>query len=131
MWAYGWAFVDPNRKLGYNIFGAPVHYWTAGQTCVPADMLSARAVTLTSALIALVIASVESLAVLASAMQWKGSFWTLMINAPFEVLGYLIIGGSTRLRPPAAAFSVRLPCRLCLLTACIAFTCWQVCLSLG
>ena len=22
LWAYGWAFVDPNRKLGYNIFGA-------------------------------------------------------------------------------------------------------------
>eukprot|EP01043_Picozoa_sp_COSAG02_P077198 COSAG02_NODE_16776_length_1056_cov_1.636364_2_plen_171_part_00 len=25
LWAYGWAFVDPNRKLGYNIFGAPTH----------------------------------------------------------------------------------------------------------
>jgi hypothetical protein len=50
------------------------------------------AVTLTSALIALVIASVESLAVLASTMHWKGAFWTLMIDAPFEVLGYLIIG---------------------------------------
>ena len=24
LWAYGWAFVDPNRKLGYNIFGAPL-----------------------------------------------------------------------------------------------------------
>ena len=53
---------------------------------------NACAVTLTSALIALVIASVESLAVLASTMHWKGAFWTLMINAPFEVLGYLIIG---------------------------------------
>lgn len=54
--------------------------------------LRACAVTLTSALIALVIASVESLAVLASTMHWKGKFWTLMVNAPFEVLGYLIIG---------------------------------------
>ena len=71
-------------------------------------MLSARAVTLTSALIALVIASVESLAVLASTMHWKGAFWTLMINAPFEVLGYLIIGASSHLPslPPSLPASL-------------------------
>jgi hypothetical protein len=56
-------------------------------------------VTLTSALIALVIAGVESLAVLASAMQWKGPFWQTMINAPFEILGYLIIGAPDVITP--------------------------------
>ena len=55
--------------------------------------------TLTSALIALVIAGVESLAVLASAMQWKGPFWQTMINAPFEILGYLIIGAPDVITP--------------------------------
>lgn len=30
-------------------------------------------------------------------MHWKGAFWTLMINAPFEVLGYLIIGAYLRI----------------------------------
>ena len=76
---------------------------------MPADMLSARAVTLTSALIALVIASVESLAVLASTMHWKGAFWTLMINAPFEVLGYLIIGASSHLPSLPASLPACLP----------------------
>jgi hypothetical protein len=69
LWAYGWAFVDPASKLGYNIF-----------------------VTLTSAVIALVIAGVETLSVLAVSMHWKGPFWSMMVNAPFEVLGWLIIG---------------------------------------
>ena len=79
---------------------------------MPADMLSARAVTLTSALIALVIASVESLAVLASTMHWKGAFWTLMINAPFEVLGYLIIGASSHLPSLPASLPTCLPASL-------------------
>ena len=56
-------------KLGYNIF-----------------------VTLTGCIIALVIAGVEVLSVLAIVLHWKGPFWGVMVDAPFEVLGYMIIG---------------------------------------
>ena len=69
LWAYGWAFVDPQKKLGYNI-------------CV----------TLTSAAIALVLATVEGLSVAALTMHWRGPFWNAMVNAPFEILGWLIVG---------------------------------------
>ena len=114
---------------------------------MPADMLSARAVTLTSALIALVIASVESLAVLASTMHWKGAFWTLMINAPFEVLGYLIIGASSHLPslpaslpaclppclpaslPPSLSFPLPRTCAHAL--PCSLHTCLAACRSVG
>ena len=42
-------------------------------------------------MIALVIAAIETLSVLATTLHWKGAFWQLMIDAPFEVLGYLVI----------------------------------------
>lgn len=70
-WAYGWAMTDATRKLFYNLF-----------------------LTLTSAVVALIIGLVEALGVLSQELQLHGQFWRWIasVNDHFEVLGYLVIG---------------------------------------
>lgn len=104
LWAYGWAFVDPGQKLGYNIFvtltGANTRHHTDArsgslsavhsQPCTllwPESTPAGAARFVAGCIIALVIAGVETLSVLAMTMHWKGAFWQLMIDAPFEILG--------------------------------------------
>ncbi|WP_345814177.1 HoxN/HupN/NixA family nickel/cobalt transporter [Paraburkholderia sp. PREW-6R] len=69
--AYGWAFVKPIRKLYYNI-----------------------TITTISALVALLVGSVEGLGLAADRLQLTGSFWNLIgsLNDHFGMIGYVIIG---------------------------------------
>jgi high-affinity nickel-transport protein len=68
--AYGWAFTKPLRKLYYNL-----------------------AITLVSVLVAVVIGSVELLAVVAQRLSLDGAFWIAVqrLNDNFGSLGLLII----------------------------------------
>jgi nickel/cobalt transporter (NiCoT) family protein len=68
---YEWAFVKPIRKLYYNMV-----------------------ITLISALMALVIGGIESLALLADKLRLKGGVWDLFtgLSAHFNTLGFVIIG---------------------------------------
>jgi high-affinity nickel-transport protein len=66
--AYGWAFINPIRKIYYNL-----------------------TVTVISVLVALVIGSVELLQVAASELSFTGLFWDWIIELDFETIGYLII----------------------------------------
>jgi high-affinity nickel-transport protein len=69
--AYGWAFKKPIRKLYYNI-----------------------TITLVSVVVAVGIASIESLGLIQDKLELKGLFWDLIaqINQNFGLLGYGIIG---------------------------------------
>jgi high-affinity nickel-transport protein len=69
--AYDWAFVKPIRKLYYNM-----------------------TITLVSALVAIVIGGVETLALLADRFQLSGVFWGAFrdLNQHFNLLGFIIIG---------------------------------------
>lgn len=69
--AYRWAFVRPIRKIYYNL-----------------------TITFVSVVVALVIGSVEILALVASRLQLKGGFWEFVgsIADHFGVLGYFVIG---------------------------------------
>jgi len=67
--AYGWAFVEPIRKLYYNM-----------------------TITLVSVLVALVIGTIELLGILADKLALEGSIWAWVGNLDFERVGYLIIG---------------------------------------
>jgi high-affinity nickel-transport protein len=69
--AYGWAFKKPIRKLYYNI-----------------------TITLVSVVVAVGIASIESLGLIQDKLELKGLFWNLIaqINQNFGLLGYGIIG---------------------------------------
>jgi high-affinity nickel-transport protein len=66
--AYGWAFINPIRKIYYNL-----------------------TVTVISVLVALVIGSVELLQVVASELGFTGSFWDWLGALDFETIGFLII----------------------------------------
>jgi high-affinity nickel-transport protein len=66
--AYGWAFINPIRKIYYNL-----------------------TVTVISVLVALVIGSVELLQVVASELGFTGSFWDWIVALDFETIGFLII----------------------------------------
>lgn len=70
--AYGWAFVKPIRKLYYNL-----------------------TITIVSAVVAVVIGTVETLGLLASELDLGGPFWRA-VNAVndryFGLVGFLIIG---------------------------------------
>lgn len=70
LWAYGWAMVDPARKLFYDL-------WLTGA----------------SATIALVIAAVEVLGCLQQALGLGGPFWRAVeaVNDNFEYVGYGIL----------------------------------------
>ena len=68
--AYGWAFLDPLRKLYYNL-----------------------TVTAVSVVVALLIGGIETLGLLADRFSFDGPFWQTVhaLNSNFGSLGYLII----------------------------------------
>ena len=69
--AYGWAFLDPLRKLYYNL-----------------------TVTAVSVVVAVVIGGIETLGLLGDQFSFDGPFWRVIrtLNGNFGSLGYLIIG---------------------------------------
>jgi high-affinity nickel-transport protein len=69
--AYGWAFASPFRRLYYNM-----------------------AVTLTAALVALVVGGIETAALIGNAWSFQGGFWSLIASASdhFGTVGYAIVG---------------------------------------
>jgi high-affinity nickel-transport protein len=66
--AYGWAFLNPIRKIYYNL-----------------------TVTVISVLVALVIGSVELLQVIAGELKLSGGLWNWLIGMDFESIGLAII----------------------------------------
>jgi nickel/cobalt transporter (NiCoT) family protein len=66
--AYGWAFLQPMRKIFYNL-----------------------TVTVGSIIVAFLIGGVEVLQVLSQSMGLKGYFWTWMNGLDFETLGVFVI----------------------------------------
>ncbi len=68
--AYGWAFLNPLRKLYYNL-----------------------TVTAVSVVVAFVIGGIETLGLLADHFSVDGAFWKMIraLNSNFGLLGYLII----------------------------------------
>jgi high-affinity nickel-transport protein len=67
--AYNWAFVNPLRKIFYNLT----------TTCL-------------SIVVALVIGSIELLQVLIGLLRLKGPFYDYVSRLDFGVLGYVILG---------------------------------------
>ena len=67
--AYNWAFLNPLRKIFYNI-----------------------ATTSLSVVVALVIGTIELLQVLISMLGLQGSFYDFVAGIDFGVLGYVIVG---------------------------------------
>jgi high-affinity nickel-transport protein len=67
--AYGWAFLNPIRKIYYNL-----------------------TVTVISVLVAWAIGTVESLQVLATELNLNGGFWSWLTTLNFEMIGFGIIG---------------------------------------
>ena len=69
--AYGWAFLNPMRKLFYNM-----------------------TITAVSVLVALLIGGIEAFGLIADHFNPTGGFWTMIhhLNDNFGALGYLIIG---------------------------------------
>jgi high-affinity nickel-transport protein len=67
--AYGWAFSQPIRKIYYNM-----------------------TVTGLSVAVALVIGSVELLAVLADRLRLSGGLWTLVTEVDLNMVGYVVVG---------------------------------------
>ncbi len=70
MGAYGWAFINPVRKLYYNII-----------------------VTLTSAAVAFLVGGVEALGLINDHFGFTGAFWSVVarLNSHFGMLGYAVI----------------------------------------
>lgn len=66
--AYGWAFLNPLRKVYYNL-----------------------TVTIISVLVAWVIGSIELLQVLSTELGLSGSFWLWIDSLDFETIGYGIV----------------------------------------
>jgi high-affinity nickel-transport protein len=69
--AYGWAFVQPIRKLYYNL-----------------------TITSISVLVAFAVGSIEALGLISSQLHLQGSVWRFVarLNNNFGLLGYLIVG---------------------------------------
>jgi high-affinity nickel-transport protein len=69
--AYGWAYLNPLRKLFYNL-----------------------TVTAVSVVVALLIGGIETLGLIGDQLELKGVFWKFIgdLNDNFGTLGYLIIG---------------------------------------
>jgi len=69
--AYGWAFVEPMRKLWYNL-----------------------TITAVSVLIAVLIGGTEALGLLAIKLDLDGAFWTAVrdLNEDLGSFGFLVIG---------------------------------------
>jgi len=68
MFAYNWAFVDPDRKLQYNLF-----------------------MTFLSLMVAFVIGGLEVLSVMADLLKLQGPFWDFVASMDFGILGVAII----------------------------------------
>jgi high-affinity nickel-transport protein len=66
--AYGWAFVNPIRKLYYNL-----------------------TVTVISVIVATAIGTIELLQVIANDLKFTGEFWRLLAGLDFENIGFGII----------------------------------------
>jgi high-affinity nickel-transport protein len=66
--AYGWAFINPIRKIYYNL-----------------------TVTVISVLVAWAIGTVELLQVLSSELNLSGGFWDWLGNLDFETIGFGIV----------------------------------------
>ena len=67
--AYSWAFLNPIRKVYYNL-----------------------SITTISVLIALGVGTVEAMQVLGSEFSLKGAFWEYLQNLDFGTIGYGIVG---------------------------------------
>jgi nickel/cobalt transporter (NiCoT) family protein len=69
--AYGWAFVNPLRKLYYNM-----------------------TITCVSVIVAFVVGGIEALGLLTGQFALSGPFWVMVrrLNSNFGTLGYFIIG---------------------------------------
>ena len=67
--AYGWAFLNPVRKIYYNL-----------------------TVTVISVLVAWAIGTIELLQVLSSELNLNGAFWSWLGTVNFEMIGFGIIG---------------------------------------
>jgi len=69
--AYGWAFIDPVRKLFYNI-----------------------TITSVSVVVAVFIGGVEALGLINTTFKFDGWFWDAVgaLSARFDILGYVIVG---------------------------------------
>jgi len=68
-YAYGWAFVNPVRKIYYNL-----------------------SITGISVFVALVVGGIEWLQVFSQEMRFKGIFWTMLQDVSFARLGFVIVG---------------------------------------
>lgn len=66
--AYGWAFLNPIRKIYYNL-----------------------TVTVISVLVALAIGTAELLQVIANELKLTGAFWNMLSDLDFETIGFGII----------------------------------------
>lgn len=79
--AYGWAFVNPRRKLRYNL-----------------------AITAASVLVALLMGGIETLGLLGDQLALTGPFWDAIgrANDSLGCLGFAVVGSSSRpgLPPP-------------------------------
>jgi high-affinity nickel-transport protein len=69
--AYGWAFLNPIRKLWYNL-----------------------TITAISALVAMLIGGIEALGLVASKLELAGGFWDVVekLNVELAGFGYFVVG---------------------------------------
>jgi len=69
--AYGWAFLDPIRKIWYNL-----------------------TITAVSVAVALLIGGIEALGLIADKLGLEGAFWNMIgnLNAGVANFGYLVVG---------------------------------------
>ncbi len=69
--AYGWAYLKPVRKIYYNM-----------------------TITLVSAIVAVVVGSIEALGLIADQLKLQGGIWDALgaLNDNFGTIGYVIIG---------------------------------------
>jgi high-affinity nickel-transport protein len=69
--AYGWAFLNPIRKIWYNL-----------------------TITAISALVAMLIGGIEALGLIADKLELEGVFWDLIgkLNSGLAGFGYLVVG---------------------------------------
>ena len=69
--AYGWAFVNPMRKLYYNL-----------------------TITAVSVLVALLVGGIEALGLLADKLGLEGGFWSVVgdLNGDLANFGFVVIG---------------------------------------
>jgi nickel/cobalt transporter (NiCoT) family protein len=69
--AYGWAFVNPIRKIWYNL-----------------------TITATSVIVALLIGGIEALRLIADKLSLEGAFWAMVgdVNDGLANFGYLVVG---------------------------------------